>query len=101
MVDSLKKCPKGVSRAVRVPPALLDTLDIVHSLTAIQRRHRRRIRAQPLWSWSRTTAWQRVVAVMTQANITAGPHYALKGLRHDDTMHAWQKGGPCLGTRSG
>ena len=94
MVDSLKKRRQGVSRAVPVPPALLDTLDMVHGLIAIQRRHRRRERAQPLWSWSRTTAWRRVVAVMTQADITAGPYRVPKGLRHGDTMHAVQKGVP-------
>ena len=29
---------------------------------------------QPLWSWSLTTAWRRVVAVMKQAEISEGPH---------------------------
>jgi len=61
IVESLKKRRKGVYRAVPVPPALLDTLDMVHGLKEIQRRARMHELDQPLWSWSRTTAWRRVV----------------------------------------
>jgi integrase/recombinase XerD len=86
IVESLKKRRKGVYRAIPVPPALLDTLDMVHGLTEIQRRNSRRELEQPLWSWSRTTAWRRVVAVMKQADITEGPHPRSQGpapwLRH-------------------
>jgi hypothetical protein len=45
---------------------------MVHSLTEIQRRGKKRELDQPLWSWSRTTTWRRVVAVMKQADIAAG-----------------------------
>ena len=72
----------------------LDTLDMVHGLTEIQRRGSRRELDQPLWSWSRTTAWRRVVAVMKQADIAAGPHRVPKGLRHGYAIHALNKGVP-------
>jgi integrase/recombinase XerD len=94
MVESLKKRRPGVYRAVPVPPALLDTLDMGHGLKEVQRRGRRRALDQPLWSWSRTTAWRRVVAVMTQADISEGPHRVPKGLRHSYAIHALHKGVP-------
>jgi integrase/recombinase XerD len=94
IVESLKKRRKGVYRAVPVPPVLLDTLDMVHGLKEIQRRASRRALDQPLWSWSRTTAWRRVVAVMKQADISAGPHRVPKGLRHGYAINAVTKGVP-------
>jgi integrase/recombinase XerD len=94
IVESLKKRRKGVYRAIPVPLSLLDTLDMVHGLKEIQRRGRRHELDQPLWSWSRTTAWRRVVAVMQQADITAGPHRVPKGLRHGYAIHALNKGVP-------
>ena len=94
IVESLKKRRKGVYRAVPVPPVLLDTLDMVHGLKEIQRRASRRALDQPLWSWSRTTAWRRVVAVMKQADISAGPHRVPKGLRHGYAINAVNKGVP-------
>jgi Phage integrase family len=54
----------------------------------------RRALDQPLWSWSRTTAWRRVVAVMKQADISEGPHHVPKGLRHGYAIHALNKGVP-------
>jgi integrase/recombinase XerD len=89
--ESLKKRRKGVYRAVPVPHSLLDTLDMVHGLTEIQRRGRKGELDQPLWSWSHTTAWRRVVAVMKQADISAGPHRVPKGLRHGYAIHALNK----------
>jgi integrase/recombinase XerD len=94
IVESLKKRRKGVYRAIPVPPSLLDTLDMVHGLREIQRRGRRHELDQPLWSWSRTTAWRRVVAVIQQADITAGPHRVPKGLRHGYAINALNKGVP-------
>jgi integrase/recombinase XerD len=94
IVESLKKRRKGVYRAIPVPPSLLDTLDMVHGLTEIQRRGRRHELDQPLWSWSRTTAWRRVVAVMQQADIVPGPHRVPKGLRHGYAIYALNKGVP-------
>ena len=94
VVESLKKRRKGVYRAVPVPPVLLDTLDMVHGLKEIQRRASGRALDQPLWSWSRTTAWRRVVAVMKHADIAAGPHRVPKGLRHGYAINAVTKGVP-------
>jgi integrase/recombinase XerD len=94
IVESLKKRRKGVYRAIPVPPSLLDTLDMVHGLKEIQRRNRRRELDQPLWSWSRTTAWRRVVAVMKNAEISEGPHRVPKGLRHGYAINALNKGVP-------
>ena len=79
IVESLKKRRKGVYRAIPVPPSLLDTFDMVHGLKEIQRRGRRHELDRPLWSWSRTTAWRRVVAVMKEADIAAGPHRGPQG----------------------
>jgi site-specific recombinase XerD len=67
---------------------------MVHGLKEIQRRGRRRALDQPLWSWSRTTAWRRVVAVMKQADISEGPHRVPKVLRHGYAIHALHKGVP-------
>jgi integrase len=94
VVESLKKRRQGVYRAVPVPPALLDTLDMVHGLSEIQRRGRRRELDQSLWVWSRTTAWRRVVAIMKQAGIAEGPHRVPKGLRHGYAIHAVNQGVP-------
>src|SRR3954449_2955682 len=38
MSESLKKRRRGIYRAVPVPPALLDTLDMVHGIRAAQKR---------------------------------------------------------------
>jgi integrase/recombinase XerD len=94
IVESLKKRRQGVYRAIPVPLSLLDTLDMVHGLKEIQRRARRHELDLPLWSWSRTTAWRRVVAVMKQADIVPGPHRVPKGLRHGYAIHALNKGVP-------
>jgi integrase len=54
--ETLKQRRRGVYRAVPVPPALLEALDLVHGIREVQQtkgqHHRRR-----LWPWSRTTAW--------------------------------------------
>jgi len=75
--ETLKKRRDGVFRAVPVPDALLDTLNLIHGLTEGQTR-----RDEPLWHWSRTTAWRKIKAVMDDAGIEAGAHASPKGLRH-------------------
>ncbi len=57
VLESLKKRRHGVFRAVPVPPALLDMLDMVHGVRQAQRRGRAKA---PLWPWSRMTAYRRV-----------------------------------------
>ena len=54
VLESLKKRRRGVFRAVPVPPALLDMLDMVHGVRQAQRRGRAKA---PLWPWSRMTAY--------------------------------------------
>lgn len=84
--ESLKKRKRGVYRPVPVPPAFLDTLNLVHNIKAAQRREGRG-RGVHLWTWCRTTAWSRVIEVMTAAKIE-GPHATPKGLRHGFGVNA-------------
>lgn len=86
--ESLKKRKKGVYRAVPVPPALLEMLELVHDL----KRNRPR-KPAPLWSIGRTRAWQVVTATMKLARIK-GHHATPKGLRHGFGVHAVQSGVP-------
>jgi integrase/recombinase XerD len=72
--ESKKKRRPGVYRAVPVPASLLDALDLVHGL-------RDRTTRARLWTWSRKTAYTRVIEVMDKAGIT-GPQASPKGLRH-------------------
>ncbi len=98
---SLKKREKLVFRQVPVPPAFLDTLDMVHAIRAAQKRPDRG-KSSVLWDWSLVTAWRRVCDVMAAAGIE-GPHATPKGLRHGFGIHAAGRGVPldmiqeCLG----
>src|SRR5215210_155037 len=56
VLEILKKRKAGVYRPVPVPPALLDTLNMVHNIRAAQR-HRDRGKTLRLWDWSRTKGW--------------------------------------------
>lgn len=78
--ESLKKRRPGLYRAVPVPPALLEALDLVHGVREGQGRrgHGRDVR---LWPWSRMTGWRHVHAAMQAAGLD-GPHASPKGLRH-------------------
>ncbi len=78
--ESLKKRRKGVFRAVPVPSAFLDQLNLVHAVEAA-RHVPDQGRDQFLWNWCRATAWRRVCEVMDVAGIT-GLHATPKGLRH-------------------
>jgi integrase len=89
--ESLKKRRTGRYRAVPVPPAVLDAVDLVHDLKARQKRAN--ARRSRLWAWSRTTAWRRVAAVMRNARLS-GPHATPKGLRHGFGVAAVNAGIP-------
>ena len=52
--ETLKKRQAGIYRAVPVPPALLDALDLVHGIREHQAR-RGKGRGVRLWPWSRMT----------------------------------------------
>ena len=80
VLESLKKRRSGVYRAVPVPPALLEALDLVHGIRELQGR-RGKGRGVRLWPWSRMTGWRAVHAVMEAAGLD-GPHASPKGLRH-------------------
>ena len=84
--ESRKKRRSGIYRAVPVPAALLDALDLVHGIRD------RKTRAR-LWTWSLKTAYTRVVEVMKAADI-AGPQASPKGLRHGFGVACIEKGIP-------
>jgi integrase/recombinase XerD len=90
--ESLKKRRSGVYRAVPVPPALLDALDLVHGIREAQSR-RGKGRGARLWPWSRMTGWRHVHAVMAAAGLD-GPHASPKGLRHGFGVAAVSAGIP-------
>jgi integrase len=89
--ESLKKRRRGVYRPVPVPPELLDTLDMAHGLRQIHKKRGARL-DEPLWPWSRMTAWRRIQEVIDAAGIGKGPHACPKGLRHGFGVVAVSKG---------
>jgi integrase/recombinase XerD len=78
--ESLKKRRTGIFRSVPVPPALLDTLDMVHGIRGL-RGGRGKGRGVRLWPWSRMTGWRAVHMVMQAAGLEGVPA-SPKGLRH-------------------
>lgn len=93
IVECLKKRKRGVYRAVPVPPALLDALNLVHGIREMQK-GRDGGRNEKLWEWSRTTAWRRVKEVMEEAGMVEGPNASPKGLRHGFGVGAVNAGIP-------
>ena len=92
VIESLKKRRTGIFRAVPVPPALLEALDLVHGIRERQAR-RGKGRGERLWPWSRMTGWRAVHAVMAAAGLD-GPHASPKGLRHGFGVAAVSAGIP-------
>jgi len=92
VIESLKKRRTGIYRAVPVPPALLDALDLVHGIRELQSR-RGKGRGERLWPWSRMTGWRAVHAVMSAADLD-GPQASPKGLRHGFGVAAVSAGIP-------
>ncbi len=91
--ETLKKRRRGLYRAVPAPRGL-DTLNLVHGLQGAGKRRTRAKDRTPLRSWSRTTAWRRVKAVLGAAAIANGPHKSPKGLRHGYGVQAVSTGVP-------
>ncbi len=89
--ETLKKRRRGVFRAVPVPEATLDTLNMVHGLKKAQKRRKAQGR---VWPWSRMWGYRRVKEVMNAAGIIDGPHKTPKGLRHGYGVHAISCGVP-------
>ena len=75
VLESLKKRRSGVYRAVPVPPALLEALDLVHGIRELQGR-RGKGRGVRLWPWSRMTGWRAVHAVMEAGRAGRPPRLA-------------------------
>jgi integrase len=92
--ESLKKRRRGIYRAVPVPEALIDQLDMVHGIREAHRRGKKDVLDAPLWPIARNTAWRRVTGVMIAAGIPEGPHRCPKGLRHGYAIHALSKNVP-------
>ncbi len=91
-IESLKKRRSGIYRAVPVPPALLETLNMVHGIRERQS-SRGKGRGERLWPWSRMTGWRAVHVVMAAATLD-GPHASPKGLRHGFGVAAVSAGIP-------
>lgn len=89
---SLKKRRQDVFRTVPVPPAFMDSLERTFSIRAAQKA--RKGHNKPLWDWGRTTAWQKITAIMIAADIPDGVHRCPKGLRHGYGIAAISKGVP-------
>ena len=92
VLESLKKRRTGIYRVVPVPPALLETLNMVHGIRELQSQ-RGKGRGVRLWPWSRMTGWRAVHAVMEAAELD-GPHASPKGLRHGFGVAAVSAGIP-------
>lgn len=77
--ETLKQRKRGQTRAVPVPRELILFLDGVHHFSEAQRDPE--LARERLWTWSRTTAWRRVKAVMRMAS---APSFVAmpKALRH-------------------
>ena len=90
--ESLKKRRTGIYRSVPVPPAVLETLNMVHGIREGQAR-RGKGRGVRLWPWSRMTGWRAVHVVMAAAGLD-GPHASAKGLRHGFGVAAVSAGIP-------
>ena len=90
--ESLKKRRDGIYRSVPVPPALLETLNMVHGIRELQVQ-RGKGRGVRLWPWSRMTGWRAVHMVMRSAGLD-GVHASPKGLRHGFGVAAVSAGIP-------
>lgn len=90
--ETLKKRRSGVYRAVPVPPAVLEAVNLVHGVRELQK-SRGAGKTVRLWTFSRTTAWRFVAAMLREAKIK-GPQASPKGLRHGFGVQAVSTGIP-------
>ena len=90
--ESLKKRRRGLYRAVPVPEAVIEALDLVHGLREAQK-GRDGGRGVRVWEFSRTSAWRYVAAVLEEAGVR-GPQASPKGLRHSFGVQAVGSGVP-------
>ncbi len=93
IIRSLKKRREDVYRAVPMPSAYLDTLNVAHGLRDAQRRVKSA--KVSLWGWSRQHATTAIIKpVMVAAGVPEGKHRTAKGLRHAYGVNAIVKGIP-------
>jgi integrase/recombinase XerD len=91
VIECLKKRKRGVYRAVPVPAHLLMRLNEIHGIEHL--RCSAELSGTRIWSWSRTTAWNRVKRIMHAAGIVEGPAMP-KALRHAFGVEGTQVGVP-------
>jgi integrase len=85
--QTLKRRRPGIMRQVPLPTSVVRELDLVLGVRAKQ--HDPMLAGQPLWPWSRATAWRYVKAVMKSAGI-GGAAAMPKGLRHTFGVAAFE-----------
>ncbi len=90
-IETLKRRRRGVIRQVPLPPDLLRGLNRAFKLRIAQRDAQ--LSTRRLWTWSRTTAWRYVKAVMAMAGVIGAPAMP-KGLRHGFGVSAFQSNVP-------
>ena len=78
ILKTAKQRGKVKHRAVPVPPELIDALDLVHDLRAIQRSNPSAL----LWPRTRQHVWNVIAKAVAAAGVPDGPHASPKGLRH-------------------
>lgn len=78
VIESLKKRRGGVYRAVPVSEGLIAGLDAQFGIAATWLRG---VSGEPIWTWSRATAYRKICAMMDAVGIRGG-HASPKGLRH-------------------
>ena len=86
-IETLKRRKRGAVRQVPLPREVLGELNRVFRIRKRQRDPA--FADEPLWRWSRTTAWRRVKDLMSAVGI-AGVHASPKGLRHGFGVNAFQ-----------
>ena len=77
--ETLKRRKKRVFRSIPVPAAVIEALDLVHTLRRLQRSASGQ--KTKLWTWSRSTGYRRIMDIFATTDIT-GPQTSPHGLRH-------------------
>jgi site-specific recombinase XerD len=90
-IETLKRRKRGIVRQVPLPRDILRDLNRVFRLRLAH--HDPCFANRRLWTWSRTTAWRHVKAVMAVARVSGTPA-APKGLRHGFGVNAFQANVP-------
>ena len=90
-IETLKRRKRGVIRQVPLPRDVLGELSRVFQIR--QRQRDPEVATEPIWRWSRTTAWRRIKELMAAAEVSGTPATP-KGLRHSFGVNAFQVGVP-------